>query len=58
MEFKELMVEFAKAAQVDRIDPDEDGCYRFEIDEMTVTLSEVVESDDLFMWAEVGELPP
>lgn len=58
MEFKKLIAEFAKAAQVDHIDPDEDGCYRFEIDGMTVTLSEVVQSDDLFMWAEVGELPP
>lgn len=58
MEFKSIIMEFAKAAQVDRIDPDEDGCYRFKIDEMMVTFSEVVQSNDLFMWAEVGELPP
>ena len=58
MEFKELMVEFAKAARVDRIDPDDDGCYRFEIDGMVVTFSEVLESDELLTWAEAGELPP
>ena len=58
MEFKKLMADFAAAARVDRIDPDEDGCYRFEIDGMVVTLSEVVQSGDLLMWAEVGELPP
>lgn len=58
MEFKELMAEFAQAAQIDRIDPDEDGCYRFDVDGMIVTLSEVAQTGDLFMWAEVGELPP
>ncbi|MCQ2394921.1 MAG: type III secretion system chaperone [Kiritimatiellae bacterium] len=58
MEFKKLMADFAAAARIDRIDPDEDGCYRFEIDGMVVTFSEVLESDELLTWAEAGELPP
>lgn len=58
MALAKLMKEFAAAANVDRIDPDTDGCYRLEIDGMDIRLSEIAEKDELFMWAEVGALPP
>lgn len=58
MELTKIIEEFAKVAGIDRIEPEEDGCYRFEIDGMVVTLSEVAEKEELFMWAEVGALPP
>lgn len=58
MHLPRLMKEFAKAANVDHIPHEEDGSYRLEIDGMLVTLSEVAHKEDLFMWAEVGALPP
>ena len=58
MTLTKLMGEFAKAANVDRIEPEADGCYSLEIDGMVVRFSEVAEKDELFMWAEVGALPP
>lgn len=58
MGFARLIQDFARAANVDRIYPDEEGCYHLEIDGMAVGLSEIAEKDELFMWAEVGALPP
>ena len=57
MEFEELMKGFGEKVGIKDLAPTEDGVYRFEIDDMSVSFLEVPETRQLVTWAVVGEPP-
>lgn len=58
MDFKELMSGFGEKVGIEGLAPDGENICRIDIDGMSVSLMEHLESRSIVIWAEVSEPPP
>ena len=58
MDFSELMTGFCSMLDIEGAEPDTDGAYHFEIDEMPVSFMELESLRQIVVWGDVGEMPP
>ena len=57
MSLDEIMAAFGAQVGLSDLAPDSDGAYHMDIDGMSVSVMEVIESGQTVIWARVGELP-
>lgn len=58
MELKEIMAAFVEETGLAGLEPDEEGAFHLDIDDMTVSFAEEAETGRLITWAEICEPPP